>query len=311
MMLTQRPPFFGGDLVGLSMRILGEPHVPVRERRDDVPEALAAVIDRCLAKTPEDRFASVRALRSALEPFAGEVPSVHLDDDTILAMQEGRLAGTKLAAVEAHVSACEACMALVAIAGPSQARSHAPPLLGMHDATVTGHRLATTVNDDLAPTIATPRGASARAMATLISGENSTVSGEIAASSTHSVGGVAAAIPRGSTLASGPMAVPVAPPPKPPALVALAGMLVIALVGVGGVVILKRPSPPVAVAAPPPTTAEPVPTATETPVEAAPPLPLPTPSIAPSTTTAAKKPPAPRPKHAAPTPKVGEIPNER
>jgi hypothetical protein len=148
-------------------------------------------------------------------------------------------------------------------------------------------------------------------MATLISGENSAVSGEIAASSTHSVGGVAAAIPRGSTLASGPMAVPVAPPPKHPALVALAGMLVIALVGVGGVVILKRPSPPVAVAAPPPTTAEPVPTATETPVEAALPLPLPTPSIAPSTTTAAKKPPAPRPKHAAPTPKVGEIPNER
>jgi serine/threonine-protein kinase len=50
--------------------ILQDDPVPVRERRRDLPSALADVIHRALAREPEARFADVRALRKALAPFA-------------------------------------------------------------------------------------------------------------------------------------------------------------------------------------------------------------------------------------------------
>jgi serine/threonine-protein kinase len=46
--------------------ILNEKAVPIRSRRPDVPEALARVIHRALAKEPGERFADVRAMRQAL-----------------------------------------------------------------------------------------------------------------------------------------------------------------------------------------------------------------------------------------------------
>jgi serine/threonine-protein kinase len=50
--------------------ILEEEPIPVRERRPEVPEELAAAIHRALAKQPEDRYPDVEALRQALLPFA-------------------------------------------------------------------------------------------------------------------------------------------------------------------------------------------------------------------------------------------------
>ena len=44
--------------------------VPIRDRRRDVPQELAAVIHHALAKKPEDRFPSAAAFRKALLPFA-------------------------------------------------------------------------------------------------------------------------------------------------------------------------------------------------------------------------------------------------
>jgi serine/threonine protein kinase len=41
-------------------------HVPIRERREDVPAALAEVIHKALARTPEKRFADVGEFRRAL-----------------------------------------------------------------------------------------------------------------------------------------------------------------------------------------------------------------------------------------------------
>ncbi|MCC6420537.1 MAG: protein kinase [Gemmataceae bacterium] len=50
----------------LLMKILYEEPVPVRTRRADVPEALARVIEKGLAREPELRFPDVRAMRAAL-----------------------------------------------------------------------------------------------------------------------------------------------------------------------------------------------------------------------------------------------------
>jgi serine/threonine-protein kinase len=45
---------------------LSEPVAPLRERAADIPADLEAVIMRCLAKRPEDRYADVRAVADAL-----------------------------------------------------------------------------------------------------------------------------------------------------------------------------------------------------------------------------------------------------
>ena len=51
------------------LKILEENPVPIRARRPDLPAALAATIDRCLAREPGDRFADADSLREALTPF--------------------------------------------------------------------------------------------------------------------------------------------------------------------------------------------------------------------------------------------------
>jgi serine/threonine-protein kinase len=56
----------GGDLI---RTLLEEPPVPVRQRRRDVPEGLAAVLQKCLARDPKDRYPTAAAMRSALRPF--------------------------------------------------------------------------------------------------------------------------------------------------------------------------------------------------------------------------------------------------
>ena len=57
---------------GLSnqiLMVLQEAPVPIRSRRPDIPASLAAVIDRSLAREPEQRFADAKDMRRALLPF--------------------------------------------------------------------------------------------------------------------------------------------------------------------------------------------------------------------------------------------------
>jgi serine/threonine-protein kinase len=51
------------------LMILHDEPVPIWQRRADVPEPLAALIRRALAKKPEDRPPDARAFRKALAPF--------------------------------------------------------------------------------------------------------------------------------------------------------------------------------------------------------------------------------------------------
>jgi serine/threonine-protein kinase len=59
-------PAGGGDLI----RMLLEEHpVPIRKRRPDVPQPLAAVIEKCLARDANERFPDAASMRRALKPF--------------------------------------------------------------------------------------------------------------------------------------------------------------------------------------------------------------------------------------------------
>ncbi|MCW5804591.1 MAG: serine/threonine protein kinase [Deltaproteobacteria bacterium] len=65
-MVSTKQPFIGPTLTALTLAIVGDPH----PRLDYIPPGLMAVIDRCLAKNREDRYANVAELARALAPFA-------------------------------------------------------------------------------------------------------------------------------------------------------------------------------------------------------------------------------------------------
>ena len=50
--------------------IMQEKPVPNQSRRADLPDDLAAIIHKALAREPVYRFADVKAMRQALLPFA-------------------------------------------------------------------------------------------------------------------------------------------------------------------------------------------------------------------------------------------------
>jgi serine/threonine-protein kinase len=56
----------GGDLI---RTLLEDPPIPIRERRPDVPLALADVLAKGLARDPAERYQTAGALRRALRPF--------------------------------------------------------------------------------------------------------------------------------------------------------------------------------------------------------------------------------------------------
>jgi serine/threonine-protein kinase len=70
-LLTDRFVYdFPDKLHAKIMKILLEDPVPILQRRPDLPEGLATVIHRGLARDPEARFNNVREMRRALLPFA-------------------------------------------------------------------------------------------------------------------------------------------------------------------------------------------------------------------------------------------------
>jgi hypothetical protein len=71
-MLTGKVPFSGSTVFELARKVRDEPHPSLLALRAELPEGLAQVVDRCLAKHPEQRWRDVSALAHALGPFAPE-----------------------------------------------------------------------------------------------------------------------------------------------------------------------------------------------------------------------------------------------
>ena len=74
-LLAGQVPFSGRRFdspVKKIMALATEPVPPIKRLRDDVPEALADVIHRMLAKNPDDRFSTPSEVVAALAPFAAE-----------------------------------------------------------------------------------------------------------------------------------------------------------------------------------------------------------------------------------------------
>jgi eukaryotic-like serine/threonine-protein kinase len=56
----------GGDLIRM---LLEESPIPIRDRRPDVPQGLAEVIRKCLARDPKERYPDAASMRKAIKPF--------------------------------------------------------------------------------------------------------------------------------------------------------------------------------------------------------------------------------------------------
>jgi serine/threonine protein kinase len=68
--LTGSAPFSAPNTLALAYAILHGADVDVRAQRPDVPEALAAIVRRCMSRDPAARFADARALYLALTSVA-------------------------------------------------------------------------------------------------------------------------------------------------------------------------------------------------------------------------------------------------
>lgn len=66
-LLTGRLPFSSDSLANLAYKIANEKHAPVKDLRTDLPASATRIINKALQKAPEKRYASGRAMATALK----------------------------------------------------------------------------------------------------------------------------------------------------------------------------------------------------------------------------------------------------
>jgi serine/threonine-protein kinase len=74
-LLTGQVPFPGGTAMDKLIRHASERPAPIEGVRPDVPPAVLAIVDRLLAKSPDDRFQTPAELVEALQPYAVTGPT--------------------------------------------------------------------------------------------------------------------------------------------------------------------------------------------------------------------------------------------
>jgi urea transport system substrate-binding protein len=76
-LLAGKPPFGGDEYPTLMKQMWAHaqaPLPPLREHRPEVPPGVVTVIERMLAKKPDDRFAAPAEVAASLEPYAAMIP---------------------------------------------------------------------------------------------------------------------------------------------------------------------------------------------------------------------------------------------
>ncbi|HLK36714.1 MAG TPA: serine/threonine-protein kinase [Polyangiaceae bacterium] len=75
-LLTHRWPFEAETMPELCLKVVTDAPLSLADLRPDVPAALVAVVERCLEKPAEKRFANAAELASALEPFVSSASRI-------------------------------------------------------------------------------------------------------------------------------------------------------------------------------------------------------------------------------------------
>jgi serine/threonine-protein kinase len=74
-LLTGQLPFAADSMTGLMRQIAEVPHPPLRALRPDLPACVETIVDRALAKNPDDRFDSGAQMAAALDDCRARMPS--------------------------------------------------------------------------------------------------------------------------------------------------------------------------------------------------------------------------------------------
>jgi serine/threonine protein kinase len=74
-LLTGQLPFTADSMTGLMQQIAEAPHPPLRAFRPDLPACVETLIDRALAKNPDDRYDTGAQMAAALEDCRLRMPS--------------------------------------------------------------------------------------------------------------------------------------------------------------------------------------------------------------------------------------------
>jgi eukaryotic-like serine/threonine-protein kinase len=77
--VTGQPPFDGKTPLAVLRRVADDPHIPVHKLSPDVPEWFEGVIDRLLAKEPDQRFQSAAELHAVLDAHVSHPSSPQCD----------------------------------------------------------------------------------------------------------------------------------------------------------------------------------------------------------------------------------------
>ena len=78
-LLSGKTPFHAESMPELCLKVVTETPVPIDELRPDVPQAMAAVVMRCLEKEPDKRFNDAADLASALESFVTPASRISIE----------------------------------------------------------------------------------------------------------------------------------------------------------------------------------------------------------------------------------------
>jgi eukaryotic-like serine/threonine-protein kinase len=115
-LLAGRPPYGGPTAMSVVLAHIRAPLPPLEPLRPDVPAAVRAIVERLLAKTPEERFATpaellraVEAAESAVAAAArsrhGPSPLAWSDADGLLPAAESEVDGVALRTATQHLQA--------------------------------------------------------------------------------------------------------------------------------------------------------------------------------------------------------------
>jgi serine/threonine-protein kinase len=74
-LLTGQLPFTADSMTGLMQQIAEAPHPPLHAFRPDLPACVESIIDRALAKNPDERYDSGAQMAAALDDCRARIPS--------------------------------------------------------------------------------------------------------------------------------------------------------------------------------------------------------------------------------------------
>jgi hypothetical protein len=112
-LLTAQVPFSGSSPIEIMLKHQADPPPLLTEVRSDAPAGLGKVINKMLAKNPDDRYANAREVAEALAPFCPEIVA----ETTAMAAVEPRPLARKLAAIPRTWLSVAAVSAVTAVAG--------------------------------------------------------------------------------------------------------------------------------------------------------------------------------------------------